>query len=452
MSAIIEDALSKLHGSPISDAESDVESVQEERFEKREPLLPGETSILRVVHVHLSRRRYNPNVDGFTFEYDDCSERTAGDASDWLDAKTLALEPGEHIVEVQQRFSQYRPNHLVAVRLRTTRDRLLPAGRDARNFRDRDAMKAPAGETIQAWTWNPSRFRLAALVTRAVAAEAPPTLFRLAATAAGDKMRAEKRACEETGAAEAATLREDFERSVADVYGRARDTLEASEEARRVRELETQLAFAARALHARRSALRAEADASREALRVDYDAGRRAQRADRKRKLDELHDEHQNSAVGGALTLAGSTPLALCRDCSGRFDPRRLAKRRRCVVAGCSSRDNNCGCGVTPCGRCNAPVCAAHAAQHEATCEVEARDRCGYTEDDDYLQTGVCCGSDLRGRTKYECFYCSTVICGQCHEICDGCDAVWCNACLKMNSGVGESCCRDCSFHRDLWV
>ena len=83
MSAIIEDALSKLHGSPISDAESDVESVQEERFEKREPLLPGETSILRVVHVHLSRRRFNPNVDGFTFEYDDCSERTAGDASDW---------------------------------------------------------------------------------------------------------------------------------------------------------------------------------------------------------------------------------------------------------------------------------------------------------------------------------------------------------------------------------
>ena len=42
---------------------------------------------------------------------------------------------------------------------------------------------------------------------------------------------------------EAATLREDFERSVADVYGRARDTLEASEEARRVRELETQLAL-----------------------------------------------------------------------------------------------------------------------------------------------------------------------------------------------------------------
>ena len=105
MSAIVEDALSKLHGSPISDAESDVESVQEERFEKREPLLPGETSILRVVHVHLSRRRYNPNVDGFTFEYDDCSERTAGDASDWLDAKTLALEPGEHIVEVQPIFS-----------------------------------------------------------------------------------------------------------------------------------------------------------------------------------------------------------------------------------------------------------------------------------------------------------------------------------------------------------
>ena len=33
-------------------------------------------------------------------------------------------------------------------------------------------MKAPAGEMIQAWTWNPSRFRLAALVTRAVAAEA----------------------------------------------------------------------------------------------------------------------------------------------------------------------------------------------------------------------------------------------------------------------------------------
>ena len=246
MSAIIEDALSKLHGSPICDAESDVESVQEERFEKREPLLPGETSILRVVHVHLSRRRYNPNIDGFTFEYDDRSERTTGDASDWLDAKTLALEPGEHIVEVQQKFSQYRPNHLVAVRLRTTRDRVLTAGRDARNFRDRDAMKAPAGETIQAWTWNPSRFRLAALETRAVAAEAPPTLFRLAATAAGDKMRAEKRACEETGAAEAATLREDFERSIADVYGRARDTLEASEEARRVRELETQLAFAAR--------------------------------------------------------------------------------------------------------------------------------------------------------------------------------------------------------------
>ena len=218
MSAIIEDALSKLHGSPISDAESDVESVQEERFEKREPLLPGETSILRVVHVHLSRRGYNPNVDGFTFEYDDCSERTAGDASDWLDAKTLALEPGEHIVEVQQKFSQYRPNHLVAVRLRTTRDRLLSSSPARTNLRDRDAMKAPAGETIQAWTWNPSRFRLAALVTRAVAAEAPPTLFRLAATAVGDKMRAEKRACEETGAEEAERLREGLERRIASVY------------------------------------------------------------------------------------------------------------------------------------------------------------------------------------------------------------------------------------------
>ena len=122
-------------------------------------------------------------------------------------------------------------------------------------------------------------------------------------------MRAEKRACEETGAAEAATLREDFERSVADVYGRARDTLEASEEARRVRELETQLAFAAKALHARRSAPARRGRRVAEALRVDYDAGRRALRADRKRKLDELHDEHQNSAVGGALTLAaGSTP------------------------------------------------------------------------------------------------------------------------------------------------
>ena len=107
---------------------------------------------------------------------------------------------------------------------------------------------------------------------------------------------------------------------------------------------------------------------------------------------------------------------------------------------------------MTPCGRCNAPVCAAHASQHEAACEDEARERCGYMPDEDYLQTGVCCGSDLRGRTKYECFYCSTVICGQCHEICDGCDAVWCNACLKMNSGVGESCCRGCSFHRDIWV
>ena len=226
--------------------------------------------------------------------------------------------------------------------------------------------------------------------------------------------------------------------------------------------LEAELMDAARKLESRASELRARADRLAGDHRSDYKVLGCELRADRKRKLDALHDEHQKSVVGDVLTLAGSTPLALCRDCSERFNPRRLARRHRCVVAGCSSRDNNCGCGVTPCRRCNAPVCAAHAAQHEATCEVEARDRCGYTEDEDYLQTGAFCGKKMesgkgsewnpQGLSWHSCFYCSTVTCGSCHEKCDNCNAVWCNACLKRNADVGEACCWDCSFHTDRWV
>ena len=433
-----------------------------------EPLPPGADARLRGVDVHLSYG-YRPKVLGLTFILSDGSERAVGETRGTR-VVNFSLEAGEGIVSIDYKRHNHRPRYTTVIRFHTTSGRVWACD-DSANTKygwSTPAIWAPAGEVIEYIGYDKMSLLVTGEPTTApapapfAAGAEPKTLFAISGAAAAEKMRFDSMALEEDADADAVECRESHAARVAEVYERARDDLANSEEASAASDAEALLQEAVRRLAAKQTALMARADGERDRIQAEYASAKSKLAADRKRKRDDLYDDHLrcNSILKLHGSGGGDDALGLCAvsDCRARYDPRRVPQRRRCAVDGCPSRDMTCGCNVEPCHRCHVPICGEHAERHEASCAAIASSRCGYFQDEDTINP-ACCGKILDQKKLAMCFYCNTICCPSCHDTCSGgdggwreCGAVWCNGCLLPYAGVGEACCNDCSFHRDQWV
>ena len=143
-------------------------------------------------------------------------------------------------------------------------------------------------------------------------------------------------------------------------------------------------------------------------------------------------------------TAYGKYALCTFTKCRKSFSPGKLPLSKRCVVEGCTSIVENCGCHVKTCKTCHEAICIWHAKDHKYSCEENLSRKCGHcrTNGVEWLIPEHC---NKVMRSLFECSNCSASSCLDCMERCNGCWEKWCKRCVAPAS-FADVCCDDCEF------
>jgi hypothetical protein len=307
---------------------------------------------------------------------------------------------------------------------------------------------------MQGVVWTP----LASLNVKFTSSKEPtfPTLRNLARPVAAAVMARRSQALERKYASAGDELRDRGDAQLAAMSKEARDDVRQSAQAATVRRLRAELSEAERQLATAQSKRALKLAEEARSVQGSYYSDHVKVVMDRGVERAQLRQQL-------AVTARQSGYGGLCANgaCGAPFDPDKTPPYQRCGVPGCQSLQHECGCRVTPCGRCHLPLCERHQDQHERECQGHGR--CGYCEDDDVLYI-ECCGTKLDYYAKSrKCFCCAVLVCKECVDICFGCDedsdrpsrdycgAVWCKHCRHLANLPDSPCCHNCSIHRNAW-
>lgn len=143
-------------------------------------------------------------------------------------------------------------------------------------------------------------------------------------------------------------------------------------------------------------------------------------------------------------TAYGKYALCTFTDCRKSFCPGKLPSSKRCVVEGCTSIVENCGCHIKACKMCHEAICIWHAKDHKSFCEENLSRKCGHCETDgvEWLIPGHC---NKVSYSLFDCHNCSASSCLDCMKRCNGCWGKWCKRCV-VPASFADVCCDDCEF------
>jgi hypothetical protein len=163
------------------------------------------------------------------------------------------------------------------------------------------------------------------------------------------------------------------------MYARYEMLLRRSPEAEMVRQLDGLYKHAVSQLRRRRRLLSREADEERNMT----EAGNRywIERIETKNQEQAcLYRDHLSfHDTYAALSGEDCSAQSLCTfpECRTFYFPGKLPIHKRCIVEGCTSVVENCGCGVKACPTCHKAICLWHSEAHFGACDKSASKKCG---------------------------------------------------------------------------
>jgi hypothetical protein len=415
----------------------------------------------------------NPVVLGFTFEYSDGTCLACGSQKATF-AKAITLKRGEHIVGVDVTKGRYSPFPLKGVALKSSLGQTWSTEAYSNHMEGPPAFETPEGAVLFGLEFDVDKLSLKGIVSRPIKQLAPdqqcpqqiPSLRQLAEAAVPKAMRAEVVHLKHGHKLQRQQLKDKCQGDVDVVHTKARHVVEQSAEYATVVQLKKRLASAQQSLDQFKSQALHTATQAETARLCRYKGQSHGMKEQHREVLAETFSKHSQAVLEPLSCIRGHEELAICcfKDCRKIFAPeKQKARKDLCHVLDCPTHASECGAHASPCQICYLVVCHRHMDSHVEGCADVAEERCGYKDEEESINPD-CCGKMLEEGQARQCFYCGTRCCKDCGDTCQGtdyteymysgrpCGKVWCAACLKPWADVGESCCRECSFHGDKWV
>ena len=254
--------------------------------------------------------------------------------------------------------------------------------------------------------------------------------------------------------------RESAERSIRAAYFNIRANILQSEEAEIFRLIQLAKDTVMNGLELKRRCLENSVKAEIEEIKTNYYEYRDDMKETLADEQVSIYNEHLEFAqIHGKLsgryyegtsdneeTSYGRYTLCTFIECRKSFCPGKLPSSKRCVVDGCTSIVENCGCRVETCKMCHEAICMWHAKAHKLSCKETLRSKCGRCSNgfDSWLMPDHC-NNEIPSQCRFECHNCCTTSCLDCMERCNGCWTKWCKRCVTPANFV-YPCCENCQF------